>query len=69
MVLSDYGVKKRQHVDSDAAQAAAIYAREVLPAALALSTHNHQRSAAEATTSDAPARARAPDAVHAADVP
>lgn len=69
MVLSDYGVKKRQHVDSDAAQAAEIYARTVLLAALALSARDHQRSAAEATTSDAPTRARAPDAVHAADVP
>lgn len=33
LVLSDYGVKKRKHADFDAAQAARVYAEQVLPAA------------------------------------
>ena len=36
LVLSDYGVKKRKHADFDAAEAEAVYAAEVLPAARAL---------------------------------
>lgn len=36
LLLSDYGVKKRQHADFDAALAADVYAREALPAARAL---------------------------------
>lgn len=37
LVLSDFGVKKRQHADFDPAQAAQVYADAVLPAARALS--------------------------------
>ncbi|MGP1664428.1 MAG: putative zinc-binding protein [Rhodanobacter sp.] len=33
LVLSDYGVKKRQHADFDSAQAHRVYAEHVLPAA------------------------------------
>jgi len=36
LVLSEHGVKKRRHADFDPAQANEIYAREVLPAAIAL---------------------------------
>ncbi|WP_426663945.1 putative zinc-binding protein [Rhodanobacter aciditrophus] len=36
LVLSDYGVKKRKHADFDPAEAAQVYAEEVLPAAVAL---------------------------------
>ncbi len=36
LVLSDYGVKKRQHADFDFAQAQQVYAAEVRPAARAL---------------------------------
>ncbi len=36
LVLSDYGVKKRQHADFDAVQAAQVYVGQVLPAAQAL---------------------------------
>jgi uncharacterized metal-binding protein len=38
LVLSDYGVKKRRHADFDTAEAARVYADEVLPAAVALRT-------------------------------
>ena len=37
LVLSDYGVKKRQHADFDVVEAQRVYAQEVLPAAKALS--------------------------------
>lgn len=37
LVLSDFGVKKRQHADFDPTQAAQVYADSVLPAARALS--------------------------------
>jgi uncharacterized metal-binding protein len=33
VVLGDHGVKKRKHVDFDAAEAAAVYDGQVLPAA------------------------------------
>ena len=36
LTLSDYGVRKRRHADFDPAQAQAVYAAQVLPAALAL---------------------------------
>ncbi len=36
LVLSSYGVKKTRHADADAAQADAVYAGHVMPAALAL---------------------------------
>ena len=36
LVLSDYGVKKRQHADFDAAHAAQLYLAQVLPAVRAL---------------------------------
>ena len=36
LVLSDYGVKKCKHADFDPAEADAVYAAEVLPAARAL---------------------------------
>lgn len=36
LLLSDYGVRKRRHADFDHEQAAAVYVREVLPAARAL---------------------------------
>lgn len=36
LVLSDYGVKKRQHADFDPAEAARVYDHAVLPAAAAL---------------------------------
>jgi uncharacterized metal-binding protein len=36
LVLSDHGVKKRQHADFDVTEAQRLYAGEVLPAALAL---------------------------------
>ncbi|GAB1407248.1 putative zinc-binding protein [Thermomonas brevis] len=36
LVLSDYGVKKRKHADFDPAQADAVYAQQVAPAARAL---------------------------------
>ncbi|RAN77123.1 zinc-binding protein [Bacillus sp. SRB_336] len=49
LVLSDYGVKKRQHADFNLTEAHQVYAAEVLPAAQAL------RSARE--TGDAPAHA------------
>lgn len=41
LVLSDYGVKKRTHADFDVEQAAEVYVREVLPAALGLSPRPH----------------------------
>ena len=49
LVLSDYGVKKRQHADFDLTEAQQVYAAKVLPAAQAL------RSARE--PGDAPAHA------------
>lgn len=36
LVLADYGVRKRKHADFDAAEADAVYAAHVLPAARAL---------------------------------
>jgi uncharacterized metal-binding protein len=38
VVLSDYGVKKRQHADFDITEAQRVYAQEVLPLARALTT-------------------------------
>lgn len=45
LVLSDYGVKKRRHADFDAEQAAGVYVRAVLPAALALRADHHEPTA------------------------
>jgi len=61
LVLSDHGVKKRRHADFDAEQAAVIYVRAVLPAALALDVarHGHLRCAAGPDTTTGQ---RAPDA-------
>jgi len=55
LLLSDYGVKKRQHADFDLAQAQQVYAAEVLPAARALASPTHSNAATE--TADAPATA------------
>ena len=55
LLLSDYGVKKRQHADFDLAQAQHVYATEVLPAARALAPPLHPNAATE--TADAPATA------------
>ena len=55
LLLSDYGVKKRQHADFDLAQAQHVYATEVLPAARALAPSPHPNAATE--TADAPAGA------------
>lgn len=56
LLLSDYGVRKRKHVDFDAAQADEVYAREVLPAALALGAGGPARGARATTSGDAPDR-------------
>ena len=53
LVLSDYGVKKRQHANFDLAQAQHVYATEVLPAAKALAPPADPKSSTEAA--DAPA--------------
>ncbi len=55
LLLSDYGVKKRQHADFDLTQAQHVYATEVLPAARALVPPPHPNAATE--TADAPATA------------
>lgn len=47
LVLSDYGVKKHRHADFDAEQAAGIYARAVLPSALALRANHLEHAARE----------------------
>lgn len=53
LVLSDHGVKKRRHADFDLQQAAEVYARAVLPAALALNCDDHEiQSAAGDTAAD-----------------
>ncbi len=53
LMLSDYGVKKRKHADFDAMQAAEVYVRAVLPAALALTAADHERGVRAAATGDA----------------
>ena len=53
LVLSDYDVKKCKHADFDTAQAAEVYARAVLPAALAVRAGD-ERWARAAATGDAP---------------
>jgi uncharacterized metal-binding protein len=55
VLLSEFGVKKRQHVDADQDEAAAIYADVVRPAAEALAR-------GEATARDATARGGHDDA-------
>lgn len=42
LVLSDHGVRKRKHADFDPAEAAEVYRRAVLPAALALHETRHR---------------------------
>lgn len=69
LVLSDHGVKKRTHADFDAVQAAEVYVRAVLPAALALRAADHERGATEAATGDAPTDRLATDTTDAADAP
>ena len=46
LVLSEHGVKKRQHVDFDPAEAQRLYAAEVLPAAQSLATGDDSPAAA-----------------------
>lgn len=48
LTLSDYGVRKRKHADFDPDQAQAVYAAEVLPAALALRSQEPQGPYSEA---------------------
>jgi uncharacterized metal-binding protein len=59
LVLSDYGVKKRQHADFNLTEAQQVYAAEVLPAAQALrdalAASSHAGSIKE--PADAPAHA------------
>ena len=62
VVLSDHGVKKRRHADFDAEQAAGVYVRAVLPAALALKASNHEPPTRATTTGDTPTARRAADA-------
>jgi uncharacterized metal-binding protein len=61
LLLSDHGVKKRTHADFDAVQAAEVYVRAVLPAALALKVR------ARAATGDAPSERLATETTDAAD--
>lgn len=44
LLLSDFGVRKRPHADADAAEAEAIYAAHVRPAAVALSGPPHRHA-------------------------
>ena len=62
VVLSDYGVKKRRHADFDTEQAAGIYVRAVLPAALALGAAGRKHRRRAATAGDTPTARLAPDA-------
>lgn len=43
VVLSEHGVKKRQHADFDPVEAARLYAADVLPAAQALAAAGQER--------------------------
>jgi len=61
LVLSDYGVKKRRHADLDAEQAAGVYARAILPSALALRVTHREHSAGAAPLGVTPAARPAAD--------
>ncbi len=50
LVLSDHGVKKRQHVDFDHDEAGRVYAVAVLPAAHALADADEEHPHADAST-------------------
>lgn len=67
LVLSDHGIKKRAHADFDAVQAAEVYVRVVLLAALALRVAGHERGTTEAATGDTPTDLPATNATDAAD--
>lgn len=62
LVLSDFGVKKRRHADFDAEQAAGVYVRAVLPAALSLNAGGHKHVGNGATGGAAPMTPLAIDA-------
>lgn len=52
LLLSDHGVRKRRCVDFDPEQAAGVYVRAVLPAALALKGHGHEPATAAETAAE-----------------
>lgn len=49
LVLTDYGVRKRQHVDFDEQEARQVYAAAVLPAAQALTATDEEQAHAVAS--------------------
>lgn len=65
LLLSDHGVRKRRRADFDPEQAAGVYVRAVLPAALALKGTGHQRAPPAAAIADLVMERLATDATDA----